>query len=426
MPPNYPIKISRDGRHLVDQDDAPFYARVLALWNGMSSASLADAKTGIDNCVLKGFNTAQINIIDQPSPHNGNGDAPFTTIADFTTPNPAYFTNVAAIVDYAATQGVCCLLGPCYLGFHNTSEGWYNQMIAMGQDKLRVWGRYIGDFLKNKHNIIWQIDGDRDPARDDDGNIVGVRKDLTRFCVEGILESSTVKPKLMTCHVDTLNDAMTYWPSEAWLSINSAYTFVDSVLSTRPVYYQQCRTAYQRSTVKPYIFLEENYENEGVATLLTLRMATYQPLLCGAAGGAWGNDLEWQFLSGFNGSSGVGSTGHSHQLILTNFIANYAIEKLVPDFGHTFVTSGFGTDGDFVYGTAAVAVDRSLGMCYISGNLNPVVDTTKVHPSATAQWFDPTNGAFSSASGTGSPTAKTFNNPGTNAGGDPDWVLVIA
>jgi Putative collagen-binding domain of a collagenase len=47
--------------------------------------------------------------------------------------------------------------------------------------------------------------------------------------------------------------------------------------------------------------------------------------------------------------------------------------------------------------------------------------------STTARWFDPTNGTFTSISG--SPFANTgshsFTPPGNNSAGDADWVLVL-
>ena len=52
---------------------------------------------------------------------------------------------------------------------------------------------------------------------------------------------------------------------------------------------------------------------------------------------------------------------------------------------------------------------------------------TKMGGAVTAQWYDPTNGKYTAISG--SPFANTgtqkFATPGTNSGGDTDWVLVL-
>jgi hypothetical protein len=52
---------------------------------------------------------------------------------------------------------------------------------------------------------------------------------------------------------------------------------------------------------------------------------------------------------------------------------------------------------------------------------------TKMRGSTTARWWDPTNGTFTTVSG--SPFAatgsRTYTHPGNNAGGDADWLLVL-
>ena len=55
------------------------------------------------------------------------------------------------------------------------------------------------------------------------------------------------------------------------------------------------------------------------------------------------------------------------------------------------------------------------------------VDLSTLSGPVTARWYDPTAGTFTSIPG--SPFANAgsmqFATPGTNAGGDDDWVLVL-
>ncbi len=55
------------------------------------------------------------------------------------------------------------------------------------------------------------------------------------------------------------------------------------------------------------------------------------------------------------------------------------------------------------------------------------VDMTRLRGPVTARWYDPTNGTFSTISG--SPFAnsgtRNFAPPGKNSAGDGDWVLVL-
>jgi hypothetical protein len=45
----------------------------------------------------------------------------------------------------------------------------------------------------------------------------------------------------------------------------------------------------------------------------------------------------------------------------------------------------------------------------------------------TVRWFDPTNGTYQAISGSPftNSGSRQFTTPGTNSGGDQDWVLVL-
>ncbi len=55
------------------------------------------------------------------------------------------------------------------------------------------------------------------------------------------------------------------------------------------------------------------------------------------------------------------------------------------------------------------------------------MDMRRLAGPAEAQWYDPTNGRYTAVSATSLPNSgtRTFTAPATNAGGDPDWVLVL-
>jgi hypothetical protein len=97
------------------------------------------------------------------------------------------------------------------------------------------------------------------------------------------------------------------------------------------------------------------------------------------------------------------------------------------------VTAGYGTFsstgslGSNDYLTAARTPDGSLVMAYMPTIRTITVDMSNLSGSATAQWYDPSNGTYTAIAG--SPFANTgtqrFTPPGNNSDGAGDWVLVL-
>jgi hypothetical protein len=112
-------------------------------------------------------------------------------------------------------------------------------------------------------------------------------------------------------------------------------------------------------------------------------------------------------------------------------------QDLVPDQDHTVFTSGYGTfgkddrtpGGDFV--TAARTSDGSLVMAYAPStgteSRKITLNMAKLAGAAQARWYNPTNGKYTTISG--SPFANSgsrdFTTPGDNGTGTNDWVLVL-
>jgi hypothetical protein len=140
-------------------------------------------------------------------------------------------------------------------------------------------------------------------------------------------------------------------------------------------------------------------------------------------------------VTGWDGSAGIGAPGAAQMGTWISFFQSIAFHTLVPDWGHAFVTSGFGTyDGGTTnlvtatpgtYATAALAADGSLGVVYTPVNQGLVVDMTKMRGTITARWFDPTLGTYSSIGSFANTGSYTFTSSGTHADGKADWVLVL-
>jgi hypothetical protein len=106
---------------------------------------------------------------------------------------------------------------------------------------------------------------------------------------------------------------------------------------------------------------------------------------------------------------------------------------LIPDQTHVVVTAGYGTftSSGAVnasnYATAARTADGALVMVYLPTIRTVTVDMSKLNGPATAQWYDPSSGAYVAIAG--SPLTninmRSFTPPGNNSAGQGDWVLVL-
>ncbi|HXO06642.1 MAG TPA: putative collagen-binding domain-containing protein, partial [Solirubrobacteraceae bacterium] len=102
---------------------------------------------------------------------------------------------------------------------------------------------------------------------------------------------------------------------------------------------------------------------------------------------------------------------------------------------HALVTAGFGTFASTGsidannYVSAAATPDGKLALAYLpkGGTITVALSQMLAGGSTVARWYDPSNGSFTSISG--SPFADTgsqkFTTPGNNSDGNSDWVLLL-
>ena len=166
-------------------------------------------------------------------------------------------------------------------------------------------------------------------------------------------------------------------------------------------------------------------------TPATLRQQEYWANLSGATGQLYGNHATWTFESGWQ--SLLDTPGAIEMAYVAQLFEPRAWYKLIPDTNHVVVTAGYGTfsSTDVVaandYLTAARTPDGTLVMAFTPVVRQLTVDMTKLSGPATARWYDPSNGAYTTIGG--SPLSNTgtqdFTPPGNNSDGDGGWVLVL-
>jgi hypothetical protein len=417
----FPLKMSADGRSLVDQNGALFLFQGEAAWGLVAATTSAEADQYLANRQQKGFNAIIVRLIEHKfaanPPANAAGQAPFTTPGDFSTPNEAYFAHADSVIQDAASKGILVLLCPAYIGYQGGDEGWYAEMTANGTTKLRNYGRWLGARYKSFPNILWVDAGDYDPPT----------PDLVRAVALGILDNDTVH--FHTAHCGRGNSAADCFGSESWLSVNASYTSF--------ITYDKVLTDYGRVPFRPFFLLDAQYENENGATPDALRAQAYWAILSGAQGQDFGNNPIWHFdgpglySAPYGWQTAMDAQGSREMPLVTALFAQRRWHELVPDKSHAVVTGGYGSYGGTDYVTAGRTPDGKLVMAYVPSNGTATrtltVDMSKLAGQAQARWYNPTSGAYTTV--TGSPFANSgsrmFTTPGNNGTGTSDWALVL-
>lgn len=423
----FPLQVEAGKRHLVDAAGNPFLLHVDTAWSLIADPSNADAEQYLEDRRQKGFNAVIVNLLERKfatnAPSNFYGDAPFTTVDDYSTPNEMYFAHADQVIQMAAAKGILVLLVPSYLGFGGRNdEGWYQAMVANGATKMRAYGRYLGQRYASYANILWVHGGDFNPPLGD--------KALVREIALGIKEFDS--NSLHSAHCEPETSALGYWSGESWLQVNNIYTYVDVPSKAQT----------EHANTMPFFLFESRYENELDGTEQHVRVQAYQALLSGAMGQAFGNNPIWHFTGPGvfpNGTPAtwqgwLNSPGAQSMVNVRNLFAARDWSTLVPDFSNMLLTNGVGS-GQYDLAVAAKASVGSFALVYMPSARAVTVDLAQMAgPKVNARWYDPASGLISAVAIPGSPFPASSGAqvltppPGNNAstsGSFTDWVLVL-
>ncbi|MGC9963777.1 MAG: DUF4038 domain-containing protein, partial [Syntrophobacteraceae bacterium] len=246
----FPLKLSSDGRHLVDQNNVPFLMVGDSPWVLMNELCSADVITYLNDRRARGYNTVIISLINtqasgvKHAPANCSGAQPFKT-GDFSTPNDAYFNYAAWVINQAAARGMLVLLAPAYMGYGCGSDGWLQQMISSGTTTMQAYGAYLGNKFAGFPNIMW-VEGCDENAASCGG------WDVLNAMVAGIKSVDNVH--LHTANCIPYSSAYDCYGGSGWLDVNSGYSDCTSSAGADYADYNQA--------LMPLFYLEGFYEND--------------------------------------------------------------------------------------------------------------------------------------------------------------------
>ncbi len=384
--PAYPLKTSANKRYLVDQKDVPFLMQGDAAWSLIVAANDSEVEQYFSNRRQKGFNTVMVNLIEHKfSPHppmNLDGEAPFMTPGDFTTPNEKYFAHADWVIRKAAENGIQVLLFPIYLGAKGTDEGWIEELVKLEPEKCLEYGRYLGKRYKGFDNIIWVMGGDRDPRA------VQEKIDLIAL---GIREFD--RRHLFTAHGNNEPSTPEQFASGGWLDVNASYNC--GAVHHR-LMAQRLMADYNTQPVLPTFLIESCYEGEHNSSEVQIRSQAYWSVLCGGFGHVFGNNPLWHYngptLFPFEGTwqQAMDLPGSVGMMYWGRLLRSRSWFDLVPDQKHEVVTAGLGEFYGDDYLAAGRTPDGSTVIAYMPTSRTIRVDMTKIAGrQVKAWWVDP-------------------------------------
>jgi len=406
--PRFPLRVEAGRRQLLDASGRPFFVNGDSPWLLIVQLRREQVDIYLEDRRRKGINALLVELIEHlyatRPPRNVYGDLPFTTPGDFATPNERYFAHADHVIRRAGEMGMLVLLAPAYVGYQGGAHGWYRDMVANGADKLRAYGRYLGNRYRSAHNILW-VDG---------GDYKVPDKALVRAVAEGILEGDR-KPH--TYHASRGTAAFEFWGTgERWLTVNSIYTDENGVVAA-------AHREYARSAA-PFFLIEARYEGERSAGEQVVRRQAWQALLGGASGHVMGNLPVWKFAPGWRvalNSPGARSLRH-----LAELVAARPWWRLLPDLGATLLVDGQGADGERA--AAACADDGSFALAYTPTARALSLDLSQLRGRhVRAAWLDPSSGTQAAIGDVALPATGRWSvrPPDRNASGFGDWVLLL-
>jgi len=430
--PAWPLKVSANGRRLVDQKNQPFLIHGDTAWSLLVQLSKQDAERYLEDRRRRGFNAVLVNLIEYKyadrAPFNREMNAPFRTAGDFSTPNESYFAHADWVIAKAAEKGIAVFLFPAYFGKPRSGSGWWAELNANGAEKCRNYGRYLGSRYRSFANIIWVHGGDYTPPEDAAGMAFALE------ILHGIKERDS--SKLHSFHGVRSTTALGHPTFAPHLDLDSVYPGDElggggtSVPTSPAEPYTLSLQAYNRQGFRPHYLIEARYEsllgkpaNAGphASDRPRFRRQVFWSILGGSTGHFFGNFPVWPFSAGWDGVAGIGSPANQDMERLWSLFRSRPWHKLVPDPHPAAVP----TDS----AVTARAHDGSLILSYVpdskQSNRTVSVDMTRLSGKATAKWFNPADGRFRMIGDRANSGSQRFEVPGDNGTGATDWVLVL-
>lgn len=421
--PDFPLKISENGRYLVDQRARPFLYHADTPWMILTKLTEPEARDYIVRRKEQGFNALQVQLTGFLGMTNRAGDLPFAGTSseqDFAQPNERFFAHVDRVVAESQRQGMLLAIAPAWAGC--CGEGWAGQgkdgslkpLNQNGAAKSRALGRWLGQRYGKFPNVLWILGGDNDP---------GITREEIRALGLGLKDAAP--QQLITFHAASSHSSTDVWPAdEPWLGVSMVYTyfrgFNKAWNKNQPDVYEVSHAEFAKSPARPFFLGESTYEGEhgDWGSALQARKQAYGCVLGGGIGHAYGSP-NWNFPKNWREMlelPGANSLKH-----LRTLLESRPWWKLVPDVQNQVAVEGRGAFATNDYAVTALAEDGSFALSYLPSKRTLTLDLARLSGERlVAMWFNPRTGESTRIGEFTDKKRRTFEPPG-----DGDWVLVL-
>jgi hypothetical protein len=420
--PAFPLKISENRRHLVDQRGTPFLYQADTPWMLFTKPTEREAKEYLARRKEEGFTVLQVMLTGFLGMTNHAGDLPFAGTPpeqDFARPNENFFAPVDRVIEEARHQGMLLAIAPAWSGC--CGEGWAGKekdgtpkpMNKNGAEKSRDLGRWLGHRYGKFDNVMWILGGDIDPYN--------AREEIRAL---GLGLKDTAPQQLITYHASSSHSSTDIWPAdERWLDVSMVYTyfrgFNKAWNKNQPDVYEVSHAEFAKTPVRPFFLGESTYEGEHDAwgSGLQVRKQAYWCMLGGGFGHAYGSP-NWQLPA--NWREVLELPGAKSLKHLRSLFESRPWWRLRPDVENLVAVAGRGAFATNDYAVTALADDGSFAMAYLPTRRTLTIDFTKISGDrVNVSWFNPRNGETTHVE-VHDKARRIFEPPG-----EEDWVLVL-
>ena len=288
------VVASDDNRFLMYENGAPFFWMADTAWLLTDRMTVEEAREYLERRAEQGFTVIMFSCLgDDYAVENPNyaGETAFLD-EDYTVFNPVYFEHVCKIIDIADELGLVVGLLPNW-GDKLYRQYGYEIPVLGTPEKAENYGKYIGNLLKDKENVVWVLGGDK--SGDYTAELVRAQ---ARGIAIGTSGSEDYSKCTITYHPCGYQTSSTWFHNDEWLDFNMQQNGhgYDNV-------WDRMSKDYNLTPPKPVLDGEPTYDEhwlnfkkeDGITSDIHCRRYFYHDVFSGACGHTYGTTGIWSF-----------------------------------------------------------------------------------------------------------------------------------
>ncbi|MEO6285088.1 MAG: DUF4038 domain-containing protein [Dyadobacter sp.] len=260
--PKFPLKISPNGKHIVDSHGSPFLMVADVAWQMLRKLNYTEAVQYMDIRKSQSFNTFLVQLLPAlPNQRNYNKITPFQD-NDLSKPNKAYFDYFEKIIIAAKERNLV-------VGIVVSRKSWNAIFDTQQEETWKSYGAYVGKSFAKYSNIIWIV------SEEEYQNALQFKA-----ISNGIRSESDgqILASLNTCSPTNMNDDSTN---------RSDLKFIIPDSTVTPSEYAALANWQKNSAeaaLRPFLIANSEFPKEITDQSVLIRNQAYQSILSSAAG----------------------------------------------------------------------------------------------------------------------------------------------